>query len=418
MDRCPTCGEWDYGPGPHRCPTAWLVWCVDWDEDVYNVTPTYAWTPEEAAEKWAEEDDAGGDYTIIGGTEVTVCVARQKDYDAIMLDKGDALDDDGREPPQGVERQAVRGVGRVGAAVPRAGGARCLIGCTGSSNWSTSTVRRSARACSWKPCGSSTLSSTWTRGSNGLSAPCSAVRCRRSVEVQMQRDLPDGVQSALDAMADRNEWAAKWSKAVHKVAKAKMGVPSCFGCTVGGCCQQPILVTYLDAIPIAVRLDRLGMNDPALRDAYRVNGEEMERVTAAGSEGTYKGQCPFLAGAHECTVYADRPMICRVYWVFQGQRQCVPPARGGPVSKVCTLDHSEATGRMIQMAMEGAVDMGYSQAPYIRGIGVAVAVVLEALAGPADRFWHTVVTGSRMPAERFAQMLATQDAAMPEREVL
>jgi hypothetical protein len=105
MERCATCGEWDFGTNPHRCPPAWLVWCLDYGEDVYNVCPSYGWTPEAAVEKWAEADDAGGDYTIVGGSEATVCVARQTDYDAIMLAIGDTLDDDGTDPPPGLKVQ-------------------------------------------------------------------------------------------------------------------------------------------------------------------------------------------------------------------------------------------------------------------------------------------------------------------------
>jgi Fe-S-cluster containining protein len=227
-----------------------------------------------------------------------------------------------------------------------------------------------------------------------------------------------GLPNALAVIEEQRAFVAAWSKSAMPVAEPKLGPLSCNGCTVGGCCKQPILCTYLDAIPIALHIDRLGLNTEALRHEYAANGERMERVTAAGTEDTYDGQCPFLTGAHHCSVYEDRPTICRAYYVFGGTGQCVPPAHGGPKAKVCTLDHGQPVGRSLEMAMQVAEQMGRDRQPYIRGIGINVALVLDALALPAHLFWDVVLSGAVMPADRFARMYERQAADMPVKEVL
>lgn len=78
IDYCPTCRGYIYtykGADNHRCPPAWLVWYPDWQgPEPEDAAVVYAVSAEAAAEKWAHDQDADGDYTIIGGSEVQVKV--------------------------------------------------------------------------------------------------------------------------------------------------------------------------------------------------------------------------------------------------------------------------------------------------------------------------------------------------------
>jgi len=75
MPFCDTCGEW-YSASksyPHVCPPIWFACWPDREGDDGH-TPIRAWSAETAAEKFAEQYDARGDYTIIGGDKARVKV--------------------------------------------------------------------------------------------------------------------------------------------------------------------------------------------------------------------------------------------------------------------------------------------------------------------------------------------------------
>lgn len=71
---CPKCDGYNgFKPELHKCPPTWEVFVEDYhgDDDGIEVC---AHDAEEAAEKAIEEWDAQGDYTCIGGEEITVTV--------------------------------------------------------------------------------------------------------------------------------------------------------------------------------------------------------------------------------------------------------------------------------------------------------------------------------------------------------
>ena len=71
FERCKTCGQYDWTKS-HRCPPVWLVWTEDSGEDyAYKI---YAVDAQSAAEKWADQTDCVGDYTIVSGEDETVTV--------------------------------------------------------------------------------------------------------------------------------------------------------------------------------------------------------------------------------------------------------------------------------------------------------------------------------------------------------
>jgi len=72
-DRCSICGTYGWIDS-HECPPCWRVWEADSHGEDEDGERIYALDAEQAAEKWADETDAYGDYTIIGGSEATVRV--------------------------------------------------------------------------------------------------------------------------------------------------------------------------------------------------------------------------------------------------------------------------------------------------------------------------------------------------------
>jgi hypothetical protein len=58
----------------HVCPPKWDVWeTTEAREDARHI---YARNADIAAEKYAERDDANGEYSIVGGSPIWVCVAK------------------------------------------------------------------------------------------------------------------------------------------------------------------------------------------------------------------------------------------------------------------------------------------------------------------------------------------------------
>jgi hypothetical protein len=62
------------GPAPTSARLLWFVWEADSHGEDEDGSKVYALDAELAAEKWADEQDCYGDYTIIGGSEATVRV--------------------------------------------------------------------------------------------------------------------------------------------------------------------------------------------------------------------------------------------------------------------------------------------------------------------------------------------------------
>ena len=62
----------------HR--TAYLVWCPDRGSEKEDGMRVLAFSPESAATKWAERDDAdSADYLIVRGNDATVLVAEDRE---------------------------------------------------------------------------------------------------------------------------------------------------------------------------------------------------------------------------------------------------------------------------------------------------------------------------------------------------
>lgn len=75
---CKTCGDFMLNPKTHVCDPAFLVWYPEYgqtEED--GARKVYAADHEQAAERWAERNDADTcDYAIVGGSEVVLHVKK------------------------------------------------------------------------------------------------------------------------------------------------------------------------------------------------------------------------------------------------------------------------------------------------------------------------------------------------------
>lgn len=75
FERCFKCKEYDF-INSHRCKPTWQVQEKDYHDEDYTIV--YAYDEESAAEKYAEESDSKGDYTIISGSEATIRVRKDE----------------------------------------------------------------------------------------------------------------------------------------------------------------------------------------------------------------------------------------------------------------------------------------------------------------------------------------------------
>lgn len=74
---CAKCDNWMMFPDSHRCPPKFEVIDADggYGDDPWRWAKTiYAHQPDDAAEKYADESDCEGDYTIIRGSPATILV--------------------------------------------------------------------------------------------------------------------------------------------------------------------------------------------------------------------------------------------------------------------------------------------------------------------------------------------------------
>lgn len=73
LNWCEPCNTYHWRD--EKCMPLWAVWCPDYDQAQSDAKHVAGKTAAHAAERWAEKDDAGGDYDIIGGCPAVVMVA-------------------------------------------------------------------------------------------------------------------------------------------------------------------------------------------------------------------------------------------------------------------------------------------------------------------------------------------------------
>lgn len=71
---CRTCGFYDWEHPKDGCPPAYMMWRPENAETEADAKKIHGTSPEDAIERWADRDDADGDYCIVNGSEATVMV--------------------------------------------------------------------------------------------------------------------------------------------------------------------------------------------------------------------------------------------------------------------------------------------------------------------------------------------------------
>ncbi len=70
---CPKCEEYTVDLRFHQCPPTWLVRLPSYHDDGFD--EVLADNAEQAAQKFAEQYDQGGDYNVVGGSPIDVFVS-------------------------------------------------------------------------------------------------------------------------------------------------------------------------------------------------------------------------------------------------------------------------------------------------------------------------------------------------------
>jgi len=115
-----------------------------------------------------------------------------------------------------------------------------------------------------------------------------------------------------------------------EVGRAGLNITCTAGCA--SCCYHPISISILEAIPIYRMLVRHGKWTTGLRKKLN---EASERQIGASYEIWLLSliPCPLLTIDNRCSVYDERPLICRTY-VSVGDSHYCHPHRLGPETKL------------------------------------------------------------------------------------
>ena len=207
----------------------------------------------------------------------------------------------------------------------------------------------------------------------------------------------DGL-SIADAVAEIHAFADTWSVDAGRQLAGEGQQVACPGCRLGHCCEQPVLVSFAEALVIARRLVREGRATRAFRRELRRAGEKHERSLLRGTESDARNRCPFIDQRNLCTIYSDRPMNCRTYLVFDGRENCRPyrDRTDGARPFVAAVNNQGPVSVAIHVSLTTAEGLGWPFAIYMRALPLQVATWLEAAAGPPEEMWERVRAASTM----------------------
>jgi Fe-S-cluster containining protein len=98
---------------------------------------------------------------------------------------------------------------------------------------------------------------------------------------------------------------------------------SCATCPEPACCHNKVQVYLADTLPIARRLMCEGRATEEFLHKLKFTGNQMEAATTGDWLTSYT-PCMFLEDGR-CTVYEQRPLQCRTYFVVSDPEICRPP---------------------------------------------------------------------------------------------
>jgi len=203
-------------------------------------------------------------------------------------------------------------------------------------------------------------------------------------------------------------WADNWAAKELANRKKENSNPSCSSCSVPGCCYQQVFATPLEALPIAVALSTAsGSEASTLIESLEHVGADMEGSTR---EDWFARSlpCVFLKNSR-CSVYGNRPMVCRAYYVWSEAELCLPPFLKTDTQtdddSVCPMDYGPVIGSSI-LAMQGVAEReGLPNNNYIRSLPAQVSAMLRAVTDPDLGVFGAMTVHGSMPRDVFMRFL-------------
>lgn len=160
-----------------------------------------------------------------------------------------------------------------------------------------------------------------------------------------QIDGKQGIDEFLDAYT---QWLRSFNQAITTwVTRAPQKI-TCFECQQAepGCCYQKTMISFAEALVIAVYLKRHALDTPELRNRLQDHGEAMEGASrAAWFHESHP--CVFLKDGR-CQIYSVRPTICSSYYVISPAEQCQTSA----YNEILHIDNTEALAVGIRNSLQ------------------------------------------------------------------
>jgi Fe-S-cluster containining protein len=234
-------------------------------------------------------------------------------------------------------------------------------------------------------------------------------------------ELCERTIAALSTASEGHLWVDAWvDQELDKGGRNGLGKSVCFDCGLGHCCRQPVVATFIDAFPIAMRLDGEGKNTPGFRRRLMAAGVRQETALVKGTEDE-PYNCPLLVH-NRCSVYNIRPVMCRAHYAFHSRDACVPywERTDNERPKVCLVDHSPAFVTAAKVAVDFALKYGAPMPaePWVRALPYQLSVVMGALRKPEAGRWREIWARCRMKREFFEKVAARQAIDSPDRVTL
>lgn len=118
------------------------------------------------------------------------------------------------------------------------------------------------------------------------------------------------------------------------------GSSACHKCTLSGCCHTQVDVT-MDEAKLLVKNHRdkidlrllAAQQVPDMESSIRTDDDNRPRIDAYGKLSYEDRACVFLKGGR-CSVYEDRPMVCRKWYIYDDPNTCSDWSHTGPIAAI------------------------------------------------------------------------------------
>jgi Fe-S-cluster containining protein len=144
------------------------------------------------------------------------------------------------------------------------------------------------------------------------------------------------------------KWYERTDIEYGKAVRRRPEKISCDTCTQTspGCCNQKVMTSLFEILPIAAFLQANNLDTPELRERLRVEGTAMEGTDR--EDWFYEIRpCAFLKDGR-CSIYRVRPVACRSYYVITPSEDCQAT---NPTHRIAHID----SGKYLEMALEKAM---------------------------------------------------------------